>query len=137
MKKTLMILRGLPGSGKSTLANSLFNAMGITNTITYREADHFFYDEAGNYNFDLTKLHRAHQACQAAVVGDMIDGVEVIILSNTSTTEMELRPYLQFAKTHEYDVVSLIVENRHGNKSVHGVPEETLIKMKERFSVKL
>lgn len=137
MKKTLMILRGLPGSGKSTLASIFANGIGNTEDISIREADHYFYDEAGKYNFDLSKLHQAHMACQAGVVGDMIEGVSLILLSNTSTTEKELKPYVLMAETYGYNVVSLIVENRHGSKSVHGVPEETLNKMKERFSVKL
>ena len=34
-------------------------------------------------------------------------------------------------------VITLIVENRHGNKSVHNVPDETMVKMRERFSVSL
>jgi hypothetical protein len=33
--------------------------------------------------------------------------------------------------------VSLIVENRHGNKSVHGVPEVVMEKMRDRFSFNL
>jgi hypothetical protein len=60
-----------------------------------------------------------------------------IVVSNTATTERELEPYLKLAKSYGYIVVSLIVENRHGNKSVHGVPDETLEKMRKRFSVKL
>ena len=56
-----------------------------------------------------------------------------IIVSNTSTTEKELQPYLELAKKYDYKVVSLIVENRHGNKDIHGVPEETLVKMENRF----
>lgn len=60
-----------------------------------------------------------------------------IVVSNTSTTEKEMQPYLDLAKEFGYTVVSLIVENRHGNSSVHGVPKETLEKMKNRFEVKL
>jgi hypothetical protein len=29
------------------------------------------------------------------------------------------------------------VENRHGNSSVHNVPEETIEKMKKRFEIKI
>ena len=32
---------------------------------------------------------------------------------------------------------SIIVENRHGSVNEHGVPEETLWKMKNRFEIKL
>jgi NEDD4-binding protein 2 len=135
--KTLILLRGLPGSGKSTFANYMFS-----NNIF--EADQYFYDEDGNYNFDASKLYEAHKWCQLRVEHAMEDNLESngmyfseIVVSNTSTTEKELEPYLELAKKYDYQVVSLIVENRHGNKSVHNVPEETIERMKQRFSIKL
>jgi NEDD4-binding protein 2 len=137
MSKVLIILRGLPGSGKSTFANYMFS-----NNIF--EADKYFYDEDGNYNFDATKLHAAHKWCQLQVEHAMEDNLESngqycseIVVSNTSTTEKELEPYLKLAQKYDYKVVSLIVENRHGNKSVHDVPDETIEKMKKRFEIKL
>ncbi len=39
-----------------------------------------------------------------------------------------MEPYLKLAEKYDYKVVSLIVENRHGNKSVHNVPDETMEK---------
>jgi hypothetical protein len=60
-----------------------------------------------------------------------------VIVSNTSTTEKEMKPYLDMAGIYGYDVVSLVVENRHGNPSIHGVPEETMKNMENRFSIKL
>jgi predicted kinase len=135
--KTLILLRGLPGSGKSTFANYMFS-----NNIF--EADHYFYDEDRNYNFDASKLYEAHKYCQLrvehAMEANLISGgvyFSEIVVSNTSTTEKELEPYLELAKKYDYQVVSLIVENRHGNKSVHNVPEETIERMKQRFSIKL
>jgi NEDD4-binding protein 2 len=136
--KTLIILRGLPGSGKSTFANYMFS-----NKVVF-EADKYFYDETGNYNFDVSKLHLAHKWCQLQVEHAMEDNYysggilyPEIVISNTSTTEKELEPYLELAKRYKYQVVSLIVENRHGNKSVHNVPEETMDKMRNRFSISL
>ena len=136
--KTLIILRGLPGAGKSSFANFMWSSGVIF------EADKYFYDEKGNYNFDASKLHAAHKWCQGEVETAMIlnytSGGEYypeIIVSNTSTTEKEMQPYIDLAKQYDYKVVSLIVENRHGNKSVHGVPDETMEKMKNRFEIKL
>jgi len=131
----LYILRGLPGSGKSTLAKSLVESHLAQ---FYVEADQFFEDEDedGNYNFDASKLAEAHHWCQNVVSGAMAVGVDVAV-SNTFTTEKELQPYLDMAKENGYTVISLIVENRHGNSSVHGVPDATLDKMQARFSVKL
>jgi hypothetical protein len=34
-------------------------------------------------------------------------------------------------------VFTVIVENRHGGKNIHGVPEDKLQIMKDRFEVKL
>lgn len=137
MSKVLIILRGLPGSGKTSFANYMFS-----NNIF--EADQYFYDEEGNYNFDASKLGTAHKWCQLRVEHAMEDNRESngnyyseIVVSNTSTTEKELKPYLDLADKYGYKVVSLVVENRHGNKSVHGVPDETLEKMRNRFEIKL
>ena len=135
--KSLILLRGLPGSGKSTFANFIWNDYAIC------EADKFFYDKEGNYNFDATKLKQAHEWCRNAVETRMKDNqvnpqyYPEIIVSNPSTTESELKPYLDLSAKYGYKVVSLIVENRHGNKSVHDVPDETMEKMKNRFSIKL
>ena len=138
--KTLWIFRGLPGSGKSSTARSMFLPEQIF------EADQFWYDKEGNYNFDITRLHEAHKWCQdqvhAAMEQDLEDAeggmvLSDIIVSNTSTTEKELEPYLELARIYGYKVVSLVVENRHGNKSIHNVPDETMEKMKNRFSIKL
>ena len=41
------------------------------------------------------------------------------------------------ADTFGYDVNTIIVESRHDRKSIHNVPDETIEKMKQRFSVKL
>ena len=48
MKKELYILRGLPGSGKSTLAESLGGY--------HIEADMYFTNDDGEYNFDPSSL---------------------------------------------------------------------------------
>jgi NEDD4-binding protein 2 len=135
--KTLILLRGLPGSGKSTFANYMFS-----NNIF--EADQYFYNEEGKYNFDASKLYEAHKWCQLRVEHAMEDNLESngmyfseIVVSNTSTTEKELEPYLELAKKYDYQVVSLIVENRHSGVSKHNVPAETIERMKNRFSIKL
>lgn len=132
MEKVLILLRGLPGAGKTSFANLMWSSYTIC------EADKYFYVN-GEYKFDASKLKEAHQWCQDQVRSLMMesDFYSEIVVSNTSTTEKEMQPYLDLAKEFGYTVVSLIVENRHGNSSVHGVPKETLEKMKNRFEVKL
>ena len=131
----LIILRGLPGSGKTSFAKYMFS-----NNVF--EADQYFVDSHGNYNFDASKLHAAHKDCQKRVeelmqISETTQYGGEIIVSNTATTEKELEPYLDLAKLYGYKVVSLIVENRHGGINAHGVPDEKLEQMRNRFSIKL
>ena len=126
--KELFLLRGLPGSGKSTLAESLGGS--------HMEADKYFTYE-GKYEFDVTKLKDAHDWCQNAVRVFMENKNKRVVVSNTFTQEWEMTPYFELAEKHGYKVYSLICENRHGGINEHGVPEDKLKLMKNRFEVKL
>jgi predicted kinase len=126
--KELFLLRGLPGSGKSTLAESLGGS--------HMEADKYFIYE-GKYEFDVTKLKDAHDWCQNAVRVFMENKNKRVVVSNTFTQEWEMLPYFDLAEKHGYRVYSLIVENRHGGVNEHGVPEDKLEIMKNRFEIKL
>jgi predicted kinase len=142
-KNKMIILRGLPGSGKTTLAKFLSeeNYAEHVHAAAF-SADDYFYKN-GVYTFDPEKLGGAHKHCQMMTELFMAEAPKyratkkVAIVHTTSTTEKELSTYLDLAKKYDYEVVSLIVENRHGNESVHGVPEEAMKKMRDRFSVKL
>jgi len=135
--KTMFLLRGLPGSGKSTMANVIQRSFM---TCSWYEADMFWYTEVGDdytkYDFDINRLHEAHQWCQSKVES-ILKMEQPVIVSNTFTTEKELKPYYKLAEFYGYKVVSLVVENRHGGKNIHDVPEEVLDKMEKRFSLKL
>jgi hypothetical protein len=48
-----------------------------------------------------------------------------------------MKSYFDLAEKHGYRVYSLIVENRHEGVNEHGVPEDKLEIMKNRFEVKL
>jgi hypothetical protein len=67
----------------------------------------------------------------------MEDDFQKIAVSNTFTQEWEMDAYYELAKQYGYRVFSLIVENRHGGVNEHGVPEDKLELMKNRFEVKL
>lgn len=137
MNKVLVLVRGIPGSGKSTFANLIWNDYAIC------EADKFFYDKEGNYNFDPSKLKQAHEWCQNEVETKMKDNQNnpqyypEIIVSNTFTQEWEMQAYFDLAKKYDYKIFSIIVENRHGNTNVHNVPDDTLKKMRDRFNISL
>ena len=132
--KNLYLLRGLPGSGKSTLAKQLGGS--------HFETDSYFLDENKNYKFDGSRLKEAHQWCQDLVSNAMLlnhtTGYnETIVVSNTFTQEWEMKPYMDMAKDWGYKVFSIIVENRHGGVNQHGVPDEKLQQMQDRFEIKL
>lgn len=132
--KNLILLRGLPGSGKSTTAELL--GAGSSGTAHY-EADMFFMRD-GEYKFDFSQIKEAHKWCQSSVERTMFLGHNsTIIVSNTFTQEWEMDVYYKLAEEWGYRVTSLIVENRHEGVNVHGVPQETLDKMKQRFEIKL
>lgn len=125
MEKTLIILRGVSGAGKSTVAEML--SEGVWPIC---EADKFHYTEDGVYDWKPENIQAAHKWCQNQVRGYMEDNFHglgnwvKIIVSNTTTTEKELKPYIDLAEEYGYKVVSLVVENRHGNDSIHNVPQE-------------
>lgn len=130
---TIYLIRGLPGSGKSTFAYELWDS-GLVECIF--EADHYFTDSDGNYNFDAAKLAKAHKICQEKTTEILKLGRNVAV-SNTSTTENEVETYAKIAQECNAQFVSIIVENRHGGSNIHNVPPEKIEQMKKRFSIKL
>lgn len=132
-KKVLILLRGLPGSGKSTLAKMLVG----DKDYCHKEADMFFVDRDGNYKFEPSKIKEAHQWCKDEIEFAMKHEHSPVVVSNTFTQEWEMDDYFLLAEKYGYLVNSLIVENRHGGVNEHGVPEEKLQQMRNRFDVKL
>jgi predicted kinase len=125
----LILIRGLPGSGKSTLAKTLMfaPAMGVA---IHREADQYFMDKNGEYNFDVTLLNRAHEWCQKITSLDLSTGCNVIV-SNTFTTLKELKPYFEIADG--YGITPQVITCHGCWANEHNVPIETMTKMKQRF----
>lgn len=134
--KTLYILRGVSGCGKTTLAKNLEHS--LPNCITCA-ADDYYYDEDGNYNWKVENLKSAHKMCQGKVDSAMFLDVKNIVVHNTNTAQKEIQPYLNMAEKYGYCVVSLVVENLHGNKDVHNVPQDTRDAQEQRLreSIKL
>lgn len=133
MEKILYILRGIPGCGKSTLADLLVDF----DDHCICEADKYFYDSLGFYNFDPSLLQAAHSWCKSQVEDLMSHwNTPRIVVSNTSTTEKEIKPYIELAEKYGYKVISLIVENRHGKgeeTNIHNVPLAKIDEMEKRL----
>lgn len=135
-KGDLILLRGIPGSGKTTLGDVILQTTQQQNPDVL-SADNFFVDEKGNYNFDATKLKEAHNLCQQKCAERMRLEFSKIVVANTFTQEWEMEPYFEMAKRYRYRIHTLIVENRHGSKNIHDVPDEKLAQMKNRFEISL
>jgi hypothetical protein len=117
--KTVILLRSVSGAGKSTLADLLASNEGWVSVC----ADDYFTDINGNYNFDATKLGEAHRLCQENFMYWLNSAVDGIIVANTNTKERDFAFYEKAAKEAGAMFISLIVENRHGNKDIHSVPQ--------------
>lgn len=129
--KTCILVRGVSGAGKSTFVQECFGS------FCNLEADMYFMKD-GEYLFEHSKLKQAHGWCQSETERQMKFGYDIVV-SNTFTTEWEMKPYLDLAEKYGYTVFTVIVEKRHENKDVHNVPEETRQKQAERLykSIKL
>jgi predicted kinase len=132
MEKILYIVRGIPGSGKSTFAKTL-----VTKDYCHKEADMFFIDRDGNYNFNPSQIKDAHKWCQEEMNFLMRLEHSPVVVSNTFTQEWEMDPYFEMAKEYGYKIFTIVVENRHGGVNDHNVPDEVLTKMRDRFEIKL
>ena len=131
--KELFLLRGLPGSGKSTLAKQLVG----DKDYCHKEADMYFVDREGNYNFNPSQIKDAHKWCQDEIEFVMKYEHSRVVVSNTFTQEWEMTPYVDLANQYGYKVFTIIVENRHNGINEHGVPEDKLEQMRNRFEIKL
>lgn len=138
--RQLIILRGAPGSGKSTFANLLSWEAGAS----CHAADDFFEVDGkyknfdpSKYNYDPSKIGQAHAQCQAEVRAEMILKREMIVVHNTNVKAKDFKVYEDLAKEFKYDITYLVVENRHGGKSVHNVPEAKIEEMKTNIRMSL
>ena len=132
VKRSLIILRGLPGSGKSTLAKVLSE----NEKYPVFSIDDYFTTPAG-YQFEFDKNHLAYKQCQDRVEKAMRAGTEKILLDNVFSLEWEMEPYFSMAAKHGYDVYVATIENRHGSGNIHGISEDQVKKMAEKFKVLL
>lgn len=133
MNKVLKLVRGLPASGKSTLAKLLVG----DKDYCHKEADMYFMDENGNYNFNPAKIKDAHKWCREEIELVMKQEHSPVVVSNTFTQEWEMEEYYKLADKYGYTVFSIIVENRHNGVNQHEVPADKIEIMKNRFEIKL
>jgi hypothetical protein len=134
VNKEAFILRAVPGSGKTTVAKLIAGDDGAI-----CESDTYFYDEAGNYNFDPSKLSDNHERCFNDFKFFCELGRDTVVVSNTNVRKRDVEKYKACAESFGYRVHVLTVENWHGGKDIHDVPFETLNDMEKtlRNTIKL
>ncbi len=124
--KTLYLICGPSGSGKTTFANKLKKEKGITNHF---EADQWMVDLYGNYFFDPKRLGYCHAECQKSTEYSMRRGEDVIV-SNTTLTKKEAKPYIDLSRKYGYNVEIHHMIGEFQNE--HGVPNWKIEEMKNK-----
>lgn len=129
----LILVRGLPGSGKSTLSK-LLSDQGKYPVFSI---DEFFTDQDGNYSFDYSKNYLAYKTCEENTEKAIQSGNEMILVDHTFTIEWEMEPYFKLARKYGCLLHVITVENYHGSDNIHEVSKEQILKMAEKYKVKL
>jgi len=119
----LLLIRGLPGSGKSTFAMSIPDYWVM-------EADMFMVDDRLKYSFDPSRLPECHEKCFQGTRFHLEKGNSVAV-ANTFIKKWELQPYINLAD--ELGVKLTIITMNGQYKNIHGVPDEVVQRMKDRW----
>lgn len=129
--KKLIIMRGVPGSGKSSYVKEEFPDAAICS------ADRFMIDDDGNYKFDRNMIQTCHKLCRQEAEDAMADDVPLVVIDNTNIRVWEFRPYLDLAEKFGYEVEIIRIqeptEEVCAARNLHGVPIETIRRMRENF----
>jgi predicted kinase len=125
----LILVRGMPGSGKSTLAAKI----AAIEYYNHLETDQYWMVD-GEYKFDMSRIKDAHQWCQDSVREKLTKGYGVVV-SNTFTTQKEMKPYFDMAKEFGIRPQVILCQGNYGN--IHNVPTDVLARMAERFEYDL
>lgn len=128
MDNTLILVRHVSGAGSSTLAETLKSICDIAKVYCVIAAADQYFEKDGKYDWYQEGLRDAHAECYNKVSDALYFKVPLVIVTNTFTSERDMKEYIKLAEEYDYKLVTLVLENRHGNKNVHDVPEKTLIR---------
>lgn len=117
---TLTLIRGLPGSGKSTLAKTI--------PAVHLEADMYFVNEQGEYQYRPEEIGDAHQWCQQQTDYWLQQGKSVVV-SNTFVKQWEMTVYKKLARKHKAKLNIIVCRELYGN--IHGVDDEVIERMRK------
>jgi len=125
----VIILQGIPGIGKSTFAIQNF-----PNAVICSADDYMF--ENGVYVWKANKLGYCHQSCINKFKTAVLNKTETVIVDNTNTKVADIRPYVNFARENNYEIVMIWLKGdpeKYGPRNTHGVPQETVRIIHERL----
>ena len=118
----MIYLIGYMGSGKTTLAKTL-------SAVNF-EADMYFTDAKGRYQFEGEKLSQAHKwrelQCEKALESD-----QNVVISNTFVKQWEMATYKNLAKKYMAELVIITCTGNYQN--THNVPKSVIDKMKKQW----
>lgn len=123
-------MRGISGSGKSSWIQK-----NLSDNVTICSAD-LFFSRNGEYQFDHTKLGKAHGSCKSSFLDALDRGDFEIVIDNTNTTRKEMEFYVKNARGYGYRV-SFIRLNTDvsvaAKRNQHGVPLAAVQRMQDRM----
>lgn len=119
----LTLIRGVPGSGKTTFANTL------TATVVV-EADQYFTDKDGAYQYENHRIKEAHNWCQLETKRLLKAGYNVAV-ANTFVKNWEMKFYKSLAD--DMGLAFEIIEMTGNYQNVHGVPDAIVKRMASQF----
>lgn len=96
----LILMRGVSGSGKSTLARKI--AGEIEGSVILSTDDYFMFE--GRYVFDPSKLALYHEMNRERAMWAMREKTPCVIIDNTNTQAWEMKPYVEAALEHSYEI---------------------------------
>ena len=124
----MIIIRGLPGSGKSTKGLMMVDNGEADELI---EADQFFVEPDGTYNYDGDKIREAHNDCRQRTSQGLSDGKNIVV-ANTFVYRWQMQPYLDYCRENGINVKVICLYNsgltplQLHERCVHSVPLDTI-----------
>jgi predicted kinase len=128
--KKVVILRGIPGAGKTEYQKRFFPDACVCSANLY------FYDADGHYQFNPSRLGKAHEFCMDNFKTAIADGRQLIVVDNTNTKQWEFDEYMYIAEREGYLVEIIFIRcppDIAAKRNIHGVPEDKVFIMHKRF----
>jgi len=137
--KTAVITKGLSGSGKSSFAQAIAAEHAQSGcSIAIHETDKFFMNN-GVYTFDGSKSRDFHAQNLLDFTNSIMNGIHLVICSNTNSQLWEFAGYLDVAIKYGYATVVYdlfdagLTEQELCNRNKHDFPLDKYKIVKEHY----